>query len=1015
MKIKKWIPLFFTQFLGLLNDNLLKNLIILISAWWLAKDGQATVIAIASALLVLPYILFSPLAGKWASTKSKLSILRWAKLLEIPIMLVALAGFAFQSIPLVMTALFLMGLQSTIYSPSKLGLIRDIGGIKGISFGTGTMELLAFIGVIASAAIAGIVADMANQQLLFIGGITLFLATTGLWSSMRIKAKEETPEQQYSDSVNPVKFMLTSMSSAKKIKGLLWAIFGLGGFWLIGSLLHMNLFVHTQEVYHMSNTETGLVMTFVALGIGIGCLTAGLIAKNRVEIGIVPIGGLGLSIALTVLAFADLSTPAFITTLMLGAFFSGWFKVPLTAWIQERVEGRKLGQVLAFSNMVVFLFILLSSGLFAILSSTANSFSLFALTATIAWVCTAIALVRLPAAFTRFIVFGLIRLLFKIKVLNEDRIPRKSGALIVANHVSYLDALIIVATVPRMIRFVMLKDVYDNKRMNWFFRKLNMIPISARKGGNDLEQFNKTCQREINKGHIVCIFAEGTVSRTGNLLEFKKGMEHISKGITAPIIPIHLDGVIGIPFTFKAGRKNMVRPTATSIRRKITVNIGEHLPNTSTAFEVRQTVHELGAESFHFRIRKNETLGAQFIRITRMNKKQTFAEDESGFSITNKKALNLALQLALQFKKSAKKEERVAIYQPHSVLNLITNVALTLSGKEVVNLNDQLKTEQLKEVIETQQIQTLITTRQWYFQQKKLNVKRVIFIEEMINNTSMLVQLRAFLLRPMFTNTIIKRLSKKADKQTVAAITTKVNGNSIQYATHTHENVIAAIKGLRQVHHLNRKESILGLLPFATAHGYLLNLWTPICSGCTLMLHHYSDETEQIAQTIVAGNTTVFIGHSNIIERLNKLDSTNIWEKLKHVITGNSRVAATVKEQLEQNFGLTVRNSFSTMYSPVITVNTPDYIGKDIAGGTLSQSGTIKQSAGRPLPGIAVKVVDPNNYNKTLSENEVGMILITGAHVIKDCIEHCIEYCNGWMVTDQLGSVDPKGFVNLSH
>jgi len=220
----------------------------------------------------------------------------------------------------------------------------------------------------------------------------------------------------------------------------------------------------------------------------------------------VPIGGIGLSIALTLLSTLDHSKTSFAIILGVGAFFSGFFKIPLNAWIQERVAGRNLGGILAYNNLTVFLFILISAGIFAAAEPVIGSSGVFVVTALISWIITIITLVNIPAMMVRFVFFITAHSMFKIKIIGMENIPKKSGALIVANHISLMDSFLVAAAVPRMIRFVMLKKIYDVPMLNWFFKKMNMIPIAGKATPETLAEFNQRCQDEINDGHIVCIF-----------------------------------------------------------------------------------------------------------------------------------------------------------------------------------------------------------------------------------------------------------------------------------------------------------------------------------------------------------------------------------------------------------------------------------------------------------------------------------------------------------------------------
>lgn len=384
-----WYPLFFSNFLGVLNDNILKNLICFISIYWVAKGNESLIISLATGFMVLPYILFSPYSGFLSKTLQKQKIVFWAKLAETPIMLIAITGFWFENIYIVMGSMFLMGLQSTIYSPAKYGLIRDIGGEERISFGTGIIEMLTFLGVLIGTFLAGILSDLENMRLLIIGLSVISISLSGFISGWLIKAEESKPLQKNIKPFNPVTFIIRSFKwSTINTSGLNYIVFGLSSFWLIGSLIQMNMLIHCPQSLGMSNTSTGIVMALVAVSIGIGTWLSGVISKKNVEVGLITIGGVGLATFTTIIFIFNPKEIYFIISIMLAAFSAGIMKIPMNAWMQANVKGRKLGDAIAYNNLMNFVFILMSAGIFGFIESSFNTRIVFMTIATLAWALT---------------------------------------------------------------------------------------------------------------------------------------------------------------------------------------------------------------------------------------------------------------------------------------------------------------------------------------------------------------------------------------------------------------------------------------------------------------------------------------------------------------------------------------------------------------------------------------------------------------------------------------------------
>ena len=399
-----WLPLFITNFLGVLNDNYLKYLVFFISTTWMMKDKESIVIMLASALFVLPYILFSPIAGKLARDHSKARIIQRAKLFEIPIMMIASLGFITHSVVITMFAIFLMGLQSCLFSPAKYGIIRDIGGKKGISFGTGSMEMLTFMGVLIGTYVAGVSSDISQIDLLaphrtiIICCALLFFAVLGWLLSLKIAPKESVPDDEDETTLNPILFLIRSYKWSKQVKGLNIVIMSLATFWAIGSLLQMNITVHCRNMLHLSDTATSTIMALVAIGIGSGCYVTGIISNKQVKMHLVPIGGLGMLICVSLIFILNPPTTLFTILIVLTAFFAGVFKIPLNAFIQDRVQGRKLGLILAYNNLMLFTFILLSAGLFGLVETMASSLMVFGAVAAITLLITIVSWLRIPGA-----------------------------------------------------------------------------------------------------------------------------------------------------------------------------------------------------------------------------------------------------------------------------------------------------------------------------------------------------------------------------------------------------------------------------------------------------------------------------------------------------------------------------------------------------------------------------------------------------------------------------------------
>ena len=355
--MKKFLPLYVTNIFGVINDNMLKTLVCFVAASWVDAEYKSLVVNLTVGALVLPYLFFSPLAGKLPQLYSKQQIIKIAKLAEVPIMLMAIVGFYFENICITICSVLLMGLQSALYSPSKYGLIKDIGGVKDISKGMGGMEAVAFLGILLGTVAGSFLAEDVSKEVYSMA--FLLLAALGIISSFAIRAHEEpTPTNT---SVNPITFMQQTAQIVKQHKGLPHVIHLLSLFWWMSASLQVALILYCPATLNLSPSQTGYLLTVTAIGIMLGCLVGGCLDTKRYMIAFTPLMGLIEAVLLIVVFAVPMSPIPFAICIALIAFVGGIFKIPLDAEIQKRVSSSQLNIVLAFFNLVSFIYIFLAS------------------------------------------------------------------------------------------------------------------------------------------------------------------------------------------------------------------------------------------------------------------------------------------------------------------------------------------------------------------------------------------------------------------------------------------------------------------------------------------------------------------------------------------------------------------------------------------------------------------------------------------------------------------------------
>ena len=387
----KWFKLFLLNFVGVLNDNFMKHCIIFVSVGWIMPEWmtQSQLISAVSAALVLPYLLLSPYSGEIAERFPKQKIVRMMKLIEMPIVALAGVGFWIESVWIVLLAVLLMGAQSCLYSPAKYGLIRDVEGEKGVAFGSGMFEMMAFLGILIGTVLAAYLSDHYAWWIVTV--IMIVLAIIGFILSKVLdivetqyiaSSQEQNSEAQNQASLhvlNPIRFLIDSYKFASQYKGLNQAIYGASLLWLLGGLLQMNVVLHCTRTLGMSNTVSSIILSMAAVGIAIGCSVAGKLIENRNKQNFIIGGLIGVALALIIVLIFKPERWALGVLIFLIAVSGGIFQVPCLAIVQSANIGRKLGSVLAYLNLLTFIFVLIGTVIFSIITvlTDQNSYAVF--------------------------------------------------------------------------------------------------------------------------------------------------------------------------------------------------------------------------------------------------------------------------------------------------------------------------------------------------------------------------------------------------------------------------------------------------------------------------------------------------------------------------------------------------------------------------------------------------------------------------------------------------------------
>lgn len=594
LKTKRFAPLFVTQFLGAFNDNLFKNALVVLLTFHTAQwsNLSAGVLAnLAAAIFILPFFLFSATAGQLADKFDKARLARFTKLLEVLIMLVALWGFIEHSLHILLAALFLTGLQSALFGPVKYALLPQhlkqselLGGNALIEAGTFISILL---GTLSGGVLAGYLPDPA-----WIAGAGILVALAGLTASLKIPPAP-APSADLKLQFNLFSATLRSIGHARKERSVFLSIMGISWFWLYGALFLAQLPAFTQQVLGGSESMVTLLLAVFTLGIGTGSLLCERLTSRQVEIGLVPLGSIGLTLFGLDLFFAspvslagEQSHPLLfllghwqiwrvMLDLLLLGIFGGFFIVPLYALVQFRSAEAQRARIIAANNILNALFMV--AGALLAIAGLAAGLSIPALFAVAALCNAAVAIYiysLVPEFFIRFLAWLLIKCLYRLRTKGTDHIPHDGPALIVANHVSFVDAVILMGATPRPIRFVMDHQIFKTPLLGFIFRHSGAIPIAPAKEDPELlEQAFQRIDRALASGELVGIFPEGAITRDGSIQPFRPGVTRILQTRPVPVIPMGLSGLWGSFFSRIEG-KAMRKPFRRGFFSRVGLKIG---------------------------------------------------------------------------------------------------------------------------------------------------------------------------------------------------------------------------------------------------------------------------------------------------------------------------------------------------------------------------------------------------------------------------------------------------------
>ena len=1006
-----------TQFQGAFNENGLKNLVVfIILSSVLQKADRDRLVLVVGTLFSVPFILFSMTGGFLADRYSKRTVTIWTKFFEMAVMGLAIAGLGWQNLNLEMAAVFLASTQAALFGPSKYGLLPELLPEPKLSWGNGVLELGTFLAVIAGGVAGAVLADKLPGHQGWSGVIFLCLSAVGLIFSLGItKVSPADPAKKF--RANPIGDLWAQGRLIRKDRVLWLAVLGNTYFWFLGALLTANIVFYGSDVLGISSTRTGILQAAVAIGIGLGSLSAGYLSGGKVEYGLIPLGSLGMTIFGVLLSTHNLSFAHVLVLLAALGFSAGFFAVPVNALIQHRPDERDKGGVIAAANLLSFVGIGGAAGVYYVLQhySHLSPPAIFLSVSLITVGATFYVLYLLPDALLRLLLWIATHTLYRIHLEGRENVPAKGGALIVPNHVSMVDAVLLIASIDRPIRFLMFKGSYDHWLVKPFAKIMGVIPISSQLRPREMIQSLRAATQALQDGEIVCIFPEGQMTRIGQMLPFRRGMERIVKGVDVPIIPVNLGGVWGSVFSFERGRYLWKLPR--KIPYPVTVTFGKAMPTSSGAQEVRQAVQELGAEAYRLRKRYMRTLHRSFVQTARRHPFRFAMADGRTPKLTFGSALTRTAFLARRLRPIWQDQKMVGILLPPSVPGALVNLAALLMGKVPVNLNYTASNEILASCAQQCGLKTVITSRAFLERVHIQPPGHVIILEDLAEKPRLIERLRAALIAWLLPVRLIEK-SVGAEQavtldDTATIIFSSGSTGDPKGVVLSHYNIASNVEQMNQVFMLNADDKILGILPFFHSFGFTGTLCLPTAIGMGVVFHPSPLEAREIGALVSRYSVTFLLATPTFLQSYTRRCSPEDFGSLQYVMAGAEKLPERISIAFEDQFGVRPLEGYGcTECSPAVTVNT-----KDFRAAQFRQVGAKRASIGHPLPGISVRIVDPVTMNP-VPQGETGLLLVRGPNVMQGYLnrpEKTAEVLrDGWYNTGDIAAVDEDGFIRVT-
>ena len=1009
-------------------------------------DGSSQVIwiSIINALLIIPFLLLFTVSGYLSDKYNKKNILIYGAVSSFCLSVLMIISYASENFYFAMFSLFLLAIQSAIYSPAKFGLIIDIYGKKNLSNGNAVLQAISIIAILFSIASASFVfenfynannlASLSSKEELLIAilPLTYYILPVAFLEMVisflflrRINTSYTKNEALTLDKNELFKGKLLSKNIeiifSNNIISL--SVIGLSIFWGVSQAL-MAVFPSYVKEY-LGITDVFMINGVIGasgIGIAIGSILYSKISKYYIEIGTIPLAASGM--ALMIYISTIVQTPFLLgLSFLLFGVFGGLFVVPLNALIQFNAKKKLLGTILAgnnwFNSLVMFLMLSLTTIVSYYELDPLNTLYLILL---ITIFGTSYTIYKLPQSLILLFLKRIVGLKYKLEVNGVKNIPASGGVLLLGNHISWIDWAIVLMATPREVRFVMDKTIYNKWYLTWLLKIFKCIPISNASSKTTIQ----TIAKELDEGNIVVLFPEGGITRNGHLAEFKRGFEKILELTTTDVkvIPFYIRGLWESMFSRaskklkKSNKTNSVTISFSRIMKKEDSNI----------ISVKRELIKLSTKSWQEHIKDLKPLNEMiFDRLKEVSSNMIFA-DSTGVELSGHKFLTVSILFKDLLKKEIK-GQNVGLLLPSTTAGAFVNYSVLMMGKTIINLNYTSEINSLKSAVSTAQIKTIVASRKFIekLELKGINIKEilemveVVYLEDLKEDISKTKALFTYFSIKLIPSFILKcfHLAKTSKNDTVLILFSSGSEGAPKGVELSGDNILGNSQQIANIINASDDDIMVGSLPLFHAFGIVVTLFLPLIEGIKCVAHPDPTDGLGLGKLIAQYKATIMTGTSTFFRLYTKNTKVHplMFESLRLCVAGAEKLREDVRYDFKKKFGKDILEGYGTSEtSPVASCNLSDVLAPDFSVQIGNKLGTV----GMAIPGTTIKIVDPETF-KELETNQEGMILISGIQVMKGYLRddektsQVLKKIGGktYYITGDKGRLDEDGFLTI--